>query len=88
MNVSVKLFAGLTKSVSDAVLAQYPDSIRAGTPILVELPHGSTLKDLVDRLGLPQDSVKVTFVNGIARKLDYTLEPDDEVGIFPPVGGG
>ena len=88
MQVSVRLFAFLTKTVSDAVLAQHPEGIRAGIPIEVALPEGSTLEDLVDYLALPREQIKVTFVNGRAQKLDYGLQPGDEVGIFPPIAGG
>ena len=88
MKVSVKLFASFTKTVSDVVLAQHPEGIRAGIPIEVELPDGSTLADLADVLALPREQIKVTFVNGRARKLDHRLDPGDQVGIFPPVGGG
>jgi molybdopterin synthase sulfur carrier subunit len=88
MQVSVRLFAFLTKTVSATVLAQHPEGIRAGIPIKVVLPPGSTLKDLVDYLALPRDQIKVTFVNGRAKQLDYGLQPGDEVGIFPPIAGG
>jgi molybdopterin converting factor small subunit len=30
----------------------------------------------------------VFFVNGRARPMDWRLEPDDDVGIFPLVAGG
>ena len=88
MKVYVKLFAALTKNVPETLLARYPQGIRAGTPLKVELPKGSTLADLVTNLDLPPEEIKVLFVNGRARKADHRLEPDDEVGIFPPVGGG
>jgi len=88
MKVYVKLFASLARSVSRTGQVQFPAGFRAGTPLEVELPQDSTLADLVDYLGLPNDQVKVTFVNGRAQKLDHHLEPGDEVGIFPPIGGG
>jgi molybdopterin synthase sulfur carrier subunit len=88
MKVYVKLFAFFTTTVSEAVLAQHPEGIRAGIPIEVELPKSSTLEDLVDFLALPREQVKVTFVNGRAQKLDFHLEPGDEVGVFPPIAGG
>jgi len=34
------------------------------------------------------NGVKVFFVNGRARPIDWDLEPGDEVGIFPLVAGG
>lgn len=88
MKVTVKLFATLVQSVSGIVLTRYPQGIRAGSPVEVELPEGSTLSDLVAHLALSGEEVKVTFVNGRAQELDYPLSPGDQVGIFPAVGGG
>ena len=88
MNIYVKLYATLTRSVSEAALAHDADGIRAGSRLEVTLPDGSTLDDLVTHLDLPRDQVKVIFVNGQIRDLDYHLQPEDEVGIFPPIGGG
>ena len=79
MQVYVKLFATLTR---------YAPGLRAGAPREIELPPASTLADLVARLALPTDQVKVIFVNGIKRGPDYRLTDEDEVGIFPPIGGG
>ncbi len=58
------------------------------SPLEVELPESSTLADLVAHLGLTREELKLTFVNGRAQELEYHLVPGDEVGIFPPVGGG
>ena len=88
MKVQVKLFATLAQSVSGPFLAHHPKGIRPGTPLEVELPEGSTLADLVAHMSLPREELKLTFVNGRARELDYRLVPGDEVGLFPPVGGG
>lgn len=88
MQVSVKLYATLVRHISPSILADHPQGVRAGTPLAVELPAGSTLADLVVYLGLPDGEVRMVFVNGRARALDYGLVAGDEVGIFPPVGGG
>ena len=79
MRVRVKLFATLKRHYEDAELR---------IPFEVELPAGAAVVDLVSRLNLPRAQVKVVFVNGRARPMDWPLETDDEVGIFPPVGGG
>ncbi len=79
MRVGVKLFASLK---------QYLPGHKLGTPTEVELPAGATLADLVRQLNLPQAEVKVALVNARAQPLSYVLQPDDEVGIFPPIGGG
>jgi molybdopterin synthase sulfur carrier subunit len=88
MLVYVKLFANLIKSVSGPFLEQNRQPLRTGARLEVELPAGSSLAELVDYLGLPPELVKLTFVNARARDLDYRLESGDEVGIFPPIGGG
>jgi molybdopterin synthase sulfur carrier subunit len=77
MHVQVKLFATLRR-------------YRLGpeTPFSAKLDPGGTVSDLLAQLGVPQDETQVIFVNGRARPLDWALAPGDEVGIFPPVGGG
>jgi molybdopterin synthase sulfur carrier subunit len=52
------------------------------------LPNGATVGDLVRELDLPKDQVKLVFVNALVRELDHVLADGDELGIFPPVGGG
>jgi sulfur carrier protein ThiS len=79
MQVRVKLFASLCRYFSDAA---------PGIPFEMEVPEGTTVAALVDRLKLPREEVKVFFVNGRARPIDCSLEPDDDVGIFPLVAGG
>ncbi len=88
MKVYVKLFANLVQRVSEDIIAQYPRGIRAGFPLEIELPGNSTLADLVSHLALRQDEVVKIFVEGRVRELDYHLNPGDQVGIFPPLGGG
>jgi molybdopterin synthase sulfur carrier subunit len=79
MRVQVKLFASLTRFAGNA---------RSGTPVEVDLPDSATLADLCQLLRLPADEVKITFVNGRTQAEDWRLQPGDEVGIFPPIGGG
>ena len=79
ITVQVKLFATLRR--------QYPD-LQVGEARCVELPEEGTVGQLVEELDLPEEQVKVTFVNGTIRKESYHLSDGDEVGIFPPVGGG
>lgn len=88
MNIEVRLFAHFTRNLPQRILDEYPQGIRAGQSFDVEVPEGCTVGDLADRLALPRDEIKVTFVNGRARSLEHRLEPGDQVGIFPPVGGG
>jgi molybdopterin synthase sulfur carrier subunit len=79
ITVHVKLFATLRRVCPDLSLGQ---SFR------VALPEGATVADLIDELGLPEEEIKLVFVNATYRELDHILSAGDEIGIFPPVGGG
>ncbi|NLE77698.1 MAG: MoaD/ThiS family protein [Chloroflexi bacterium] len=79
MRVQVKLFA---------TLAARRPGVEAGAPFEVQLPTGATVADLVAHLELPPNEVRLVFVGGRARPSAWPLHPGDEVGIFPPVGGG
>jgi sulfur carrier protein ThiS len=65
-----------------------PEDNALGEAFEVEVPAGGTIADLFEALGIRANEVKVAFVNGRARADVYRLSPGDEVGIFPPVGGG
>jgi sulfur-carrier protein len=79
MLVMVKLFATLA--------AYYRDST-PGVPFKVEIPENNSISDLVEKLNLPKNEVKLFFVNGRLQLANYQLKNNDEVGIFPPIGGG
>ena len=79
MKVTVKLYA---------TLSRYWQGQRAGTPYEMELPEEATLEKLIEQLKIPLEETRITFVNGIIQEPDCRLKDGDEVGIFPPVGGG
>lgn len=79
MQIQVKLFA---------TLCRYSDHQAPGIPFEMEVADRATLSDLVRWLKLPLEEVKVCFVNGRARPQEWSLEPGDEIGIFPLVAGG
>jgi molybdopterin converting factor small subunit len=39
-------------------------------------------------LEIPPEETRVAFVNGHIHDMDWELKTEDEVGLFPPVGGG
>ncbi len=74
-HVTIKLFATLKKySPPDA--DNYP------------VTPGSTLRDLVDGLGISEDEAKIIFIDGVKATLDFALQGGETVAIFPPIGGG
>jgi molybdopterin molybdotransferase len=62
-----------------------PDGTRA---LIVDAPDGLTVGGLIPRLGIPPETVRRVFVNGIIREESHVLQPGDEIGIFPPIAGG
>ncbi len=79
ITVKVKPFATLRR--------HFPD-VEIGGGVTVELPDGATIEQLLQKLDLPRAHVKVIFVNGTVQSRDHTLSDGDEIGVFPPVGGG
>ena len=88
MKVYAKLFASLMYGRATDDGGTGPGHMRTNSAVEVELEENSTLSDLLSRLGVAEDEVRLTFVNGRSRRLDYRLAPQDRVGIFPPIGGG
>lgn len=77
MKIEVKLFATLRpyiKGICDA-----------GT---MEFPFGTTVQDIVTTLKIPDEEVRLIFVNGKHETPGYVLSDGDRLGLFPPVGGG
>jgi molybdopterin converting factor small subunit len=79
MRVYAKLYATLTKYAAGSIMHD---------PLEMEMPEQATLCELYDKLGIPHDEVKTAFVNSAIQGPDYVLCDGDEIGIFPPVGGG
>ncbi len=78
MHVQAKLFASLQRYAG----------VKAGSPIDLDLPDGATVADLMQHLRVPSEEVRLVYVNGCAHSEDWQLASGDEVGIFPPIGGG
>jgi molybdopterin converting factor small subunit len=79
MQVTVKLYA---------TLRRFGRGRRAGTPLKVDLPEEATLLELINQLKIPPAETRIVFVNGIIQEPGWRLKEGDEVGMFPPIGGG
>jgi molybdopterin converting factor small subunit len=79
VRIEVRLFATLVPYLP-------PDS-RDGAALL-ELPEGSTVRDVVRRLGIPPDFERVTLLNGGDSAPDAPLHSGDVLSVFPPLAGG
>ncbi len=74
-HITLKLFADLGKFLPDSA-DQYP------------VTPGTSVRDLLIELKIPEEQAKLIFIDGIRGELDSVLQGGERVGIFPPVGGG
>jgi len=54
----------------------------------MEIQPGTSIRELVRELGLPENEVKLIMVNGVSAHWDTILEGSERLALFPPVGGG
>ena len=73
--IQVKLYATLRKFLPD-------DSNE------MDIDPGTSVRDLLKRLGIPDTEAKLIFINGRRGSIDTILQGGERLGIFPPVGGG
>lgn len=73
--ITLKLFATLGKFTPDSA-DNYP------------VEPGTSIRDLIAGLKIPEEKAKLIFIDGIKGELDSTLNGGERIGIFPPVGGG
>ncbi len=75
MNITVKCFASLSRHTPQDAEA-FP------------VAPGERVADVVARLGIAPEELKLIFVNGIHAELSRQLAEGDRLGLFPAVGGG
>jgi molybdopterin synthase sulfur carrier subunit len=84
VQVTLKLFASLADHL--------PDEARRAHRLLLELPAGTTIADVIERRNLPPKLCHLVLVNGVfvapAQRASHVLRQDDELAIWPPVAGG
>lgn len=82
MHVTVKLYGELRR---------YRPASAEGAPhhpFSVQVPAAATISTLLNALKIPPDLINAAAVNKEAVPVDSTLQPDDEVALFPPTAGG
>ncbi|MHA1286748.1 MAG: MoaD/ThiS family protein [Candidatus Thorarchaeota archaeon] len=75
MKISVRLYGELKERIED-------------DKTILELAPNSDIHRILSLLNLQLEEVVITLVNGKAKSLDYILENDDRIDIFPPLKGG
>jgi len=77
MKVEIKLFAGFRSYMPISPGQRYAD-----------VPDGCTVGDIVHILGIPDETKKIIFINGVHGTVESVLQEKDRLAIFPPVAGG
>ena len=79
MKIELRLYASL---------AAFLPETTGGNSLIMEVSNGTTIRDLLQELKVPETEIKVIFLNGIHAKHGDILKEGDRVGVFPSVGGG
>ncbi|MCL4501486.1 MAG: MoaD/ThiS family protein [Deltaproteobacteria bacterium] len=72
----------------NATLRQYLPGYDPYQGVSLEVPAGTTIAQVMDRLNLPPKEVTLIMVDGRRREADFALQGDERLGLFPPIGGG
>jgi sulfur-carrier protein len=72
----------------NATLRRYRPDYDAAAGISLEVEPGTAVGQVLRRLGVPAKEVTLLMVDGRRRELDYELQGNERVALFPPIGGG
>lgn len=79
MKIQMILYASLASFLPDG---------SSGNCCDMEVPEGSTIRDVLDGMKVPAEAPKIFFINGRHAKQDQQLQEGDRVAVFPPIAGG
>ena len=83
VNIEVKLYADLMQYLP-------PHAKQQG--VMVEMPEGASIYDLMDRFHVPRDQAHLVICNGLfippSQRANYRLQNEDVIALWPPVAGG
>ena len=71
-----------------ATLRRFLPPGAAGDHVLLDLPPGTTVGQVVHSLRIPADLERLTVVNGRDAAPDQPLVEGDVLSLFPPLAGG
>jgi molybdopterin synthase sulfur carrier subunit len=79
MKIEIHLFASLSK---------YLPAGSVDKTMVMDASQGTSIKDILNQIGIPRAEIKLVFLNGIHAKDIDKLKDGDRLGLFPPIGGG
>ena len=79
MTITVALYAGF---------ARYLPSGAQNRRAALDLPEGSSVLDVMRRLGMPDDLPCIPVVDGKRASTETVLQHGETLSLFPPLAGG
>ena len=79
MKVNIRVFA---------TLRRYLPELGIGEPLTLDVPEGTTLDEIREQVGLPEEEVKVYMRNNRQARPEDTAEDGDRITFIPAVAGG
>ena len=79
MKVEVHLYATLGQFL--------PEEVKEAEGV-IDIEEGLTVGELMQQLNVPDEKVKLVFIDNSHADKDSVLKEGNRLGIFPPVGGG
>jgi molybdopterin converting factor small subunit len=71
-----------------ATLRAYLPAGTAGDHVVLDVPAGATVDQVVHSLRIPSELERLTVVNGRDAAPDHRLSEGDVLSLFPPLAGG
>ena len=71
-----------------ATLRAYLPPGAPGDHVVLDVPDGATVDEVVQALHIPPHLERLTVVNGRDASPDQRLAEGDELSLFPPLAGG
>ena len=68
--------------------ATFRSYIGGAPSVDVQIAPGQTVREVLEKLGVPPGQTRIIFVNSRAGELSQPLEGGERLGIFPAIGGG
>ena len=72
----------------NATLRQYVPGYDPYQGISLVVAPGTLVDQVISQLGLPSKEVTLIMVDGRRREAGFSLQGNERLGLFPPIGGG
>ena len=71
-----------------ATLRKYIAGYDAATGCAIAVAQGTSVREVAERLFIPEQEVKLIMVDGVHAEWQTVLTGNERLALFPPVGGG